>query len=88
MSKAQLIGIILHFLLLLFFLLFLLITNFLTFTYPPKCIIFWHKFKKIEIISNIFSDHSSLKLKFNYKKKTGKLRATFCGIIYVGEWSM
>ena len=31
-----------------------------------------NKFKKTEIISNIFSDHSGLKLKFNYRKKTGK----------------
>ena len=30
-------------------------------------------FKEIEIILNIFSDHRGLKLKFNYRKKTGKL---------------
>ena len=28
------------------------------------------KFKKIEIISSIFSDHNTLKLGINYKKKT------------------
>ena len=28
-----------------------------------------NKFKKIEIISNIFSDHNAMKLKINYKKK-------------------
>ena len=27
------------------------------------------KFKKIEIISNIFSDHNAMKLDINYKKK-------------------
>ena len=27
------------------------------------------KFKKIEIISNIFSDHKAMKLDINYKKK-------------------
>ena len=30
------------------------------------------KFKKIEIISSIFSDHSVMKPKINFKKKTGK----------------
>ena len=29
-------------------------------------------FKKIEIISTIFSDHNSLRLEINYKKKTTK----------------
>ena len=31
------------------------------------------KFKKIEIISSIFSDHNGMKLKINYKKKTRKV---------------
>ena len=31
-----------------------------------------NKFKKTEIISNIFSDHSSMKLEINYRKKNGK----------------
>ena len=31
-----------------------------------------NKFKKIEIISCIFSDHNSMKLEINYKKKSGK----------------
>ena len=31
-----------------------------------------NKYKNIEIISGIFSDHSSMKLETNYKKKTGK----------------
>ena len=30
------------------------------------------KFKKTEIISSIFSDHSGLRLEINYKKKTAK----------------
>ena len=30
------------------------------------------KFKKIEIISSIFSDHYAVRLKINYKKKTVK----------------
>ena len=29
-----------------------------------------NKFKKIRIISNIFSDHDSMKIEINYKKKT------------------
>ena len=31
-----------------------------------------NKFKKTEITSSIFSDHNGVKLKINYKKKTGK----------------
>ena len=31
-----------------------------------------NKFKKIEIISNIFSDHSAMQLDINHKKKTEK----------------
>ena len=31
-----------------------------------------HKFKKIEILSSIFSDHSSMRLETNYKKKQQK----------------
>ena len=30
------------------------------------------KFKKIEIISSIFSDHNAMRLEINYKKKTAK----------------
>ena len=30
------------------------------------------KFKKIEIISSIFSDHNTMRLDINYKKKTAK----------------
>ena len=30
------------------------------------------KFKKIEIVSSIFSDHNALRLDINYKKKTKK----------------
>ena len=30
------------------------------------------KFNKVEIISNIFSDHNSMKIEINYKKKTWK----------------
>ena len=31
-----------------------------------------NKFKKTEIISSIFSNHSAMKLEINYKKKSGK----------------
>ena len=31
-----------------------------------------NKFKKIEIISSIFSDHNAMKLEINHKKKTEK----------------
>ena len=31
-----------------------------------------YKFKKIEIIKSIFSDHSVIKLEINYKKKAEK----------------
>ena len=30
------------------------------------------KFKKIEIVSSIFSNHSTMRLEINYKKKTAK----------------
>ena len=33
------------------------------------------KFKKIEIISSIFSDHSVMRLDINYKKKTVRTQA-------------
>ena len=32
-----------------------------------------NKFKKTEITSSIFSDHSGMKLEINYKKKAGKI---------------
>lgn len=32
-----------------------------------------NKFKRTEIISNIFSDHSGMKLEISYKKKSGKI---------------
>ena len=35
-----------------------------------------NKFKKIEIITSIFSDHNAMKLESNYKKKTGKVTKT------------
>ena len=31
-----------------------------------------NKFKKTEIISSTFSNHSTMRLEINYKKKTGK----------------
>ena len=34
------------------------------------------KFKKIEIISGIFSDHTAIRLEINYKKKKKKLEET------------
>ena len=33
-----------------------------------------NKFKEIEIISSIFSDHNSIKIEISYKKKAGKIR--------------
>ena len=30
------------------------------------------KFKKIEIVSSIFSDHNAMRLEINYRKKTAK----------------
>ena len=35
------------------------------------------KFKKIEIVSSIFSDHNVMRLGFNYKKKTVRNRNTW-----------
>ena len=32
------------------------------------------KFKKIEIVSSVFSDHNAMRLNINYKKKTKKHR--------------
>ena len=32
-----------------------------------------NKFKKAEILSSIFSNHNSMKLEINYKKKTRKI---------------
>ena len=34
------------------------------------------KFKKIEIVSGIFSDHNAMRLDVNYKKKTVRYRNT------------
>ena len=36
-----------------------------------------NKFKKIEIMSNIFSDHSAMKLEINHKKNTEKHAKTW-----------
>ena len=36
-----------------------------------------NKLKKIEILSSIFSDHSTMKLDINYKKKLQKNRNTW-----------
>ena len=35
------------------------------------------KFKKIKIISNIFSDHNTMRLEINYRKKTVKTTNTW-----------
>ena len=35
------------------------------------------KFKKIEIVSNIFSDHNAMRLDINYKKKSVKSTNTW-----------
>ena len=32
------------------------------------------KFKKIEIILSIFSDHNAMRLETNFRKKTGKIQ--------------
>jgi len=32
-----------------------------------------NKFKEIEIVSSIFSNHSGMKLEINYEKKTGRI---------------
>ena len=51
------------------------------------------KFKKIEIVSSIFSDHSAIRLDINYKKKTvrntntWRLNNTFLNIQQVTEES-
>ena len=50
-----------------------------------------NKFKKIEIVSNIFSDYNAMRLDINYKKKTVKntntwrLNNTFLSNQYVTE---
>ena len=36
-----------------------------------------NKYKKIEIILCIFSDHNTMKLEINYKKKLGKITNTW-----------
>ena len=36
-----------------------------------------NKFKKIEIVSNIFSDHSAMKLEINHKRRTEKHTKTW-----------
>ena len=36
-----------------------------------------NKFKKVEIISSIFSDHNAMKLEINHKKITGKQAKTW-----------
>ena len=35
------------------------------------------KFKKIEIVSGIFSDHNAMRLEINYRKKTVKNKVTW-----------
>ena len=37
----------------------------------------FNKFKKIEIISSIFSDHNVMRLKFNHKENTEKHTKTW-----------
>ena len=47
------------------------------------------KYKKIEIIRCIFSDHNAMKLKINHKKKFGKLTNTWRlkNILLKNEWA-
>ena len=48
----------------------------------------FNKFKKIEIISNVFSDHNGLKLQINLKEKTQKY-SNSCTLNYMllhNEW--
>ena len=37
------------------------------------------KFKKIEIISKIFSDHNTMRLEINYKAKKKTVNTQICG---------
>ena len=57
--------------------LIILIFGLLIFILPHKTHILGHKsnfskFKKVEIISSIFSDHKAMRLDINYKKKNCK----------------
>ena len=47
------------------------------------------KFKKIEIITCIFSDHNAMKFKINHKKKFGKVTYTWRlkNILLKNEWA-
>ena len=36
-----------------------------------------NKFKKIEVVSNIFSDHNAMRLDINYKRKTVRSTSTW-----------
>ena len=47
------------------------------------------KYKKIEIILCIFSDHNTIKLKINHKKKIGKVTNTWRlkNILIKNEWA-
>ena len=47
------------------------------------------KYKKIEIISCIFSDHNAMKLKINHKKKLGKVTNTWRlkNILLKNDWA-
>ena len=47
------------------------------------------KYKKIEIIPCIFSDHNAMKLEINYKKKFGKVTNTWRlkNILLKNEWA-
>ena len=40
------------------------------------------KFKKIEIISSIFSNHNAMRLEINYKKKTANNTNTWKTVCY------
>ena len=47
------------------------------------------KYKKIEIIPSIFSDHNAMKLEINHKKKFGKVTNTWRlkNILLKNEWA-
>ena len=47
-----------------------------------------NKIKKIEITSNVFSNHNGMKVEINYKKKTEKHTNTWrlCNMLLNNEW--
>ena len=48
------------------------------------------KFKKIEIVSSIFSDHNAMRLDINYRKRSVKITNTWSYTIHylITKWSL